>query len=156
MNDKQKVIDSFRGEYGFLSNFFEAPFYIEDVRYASVEHAYQAHKTLDESAKEIIRNAKSPAEAKKLGRCVQLRPDWDEVKVDLMKLFIQKKFENPFARHMLLSTNNTILIEGNTWNDVTWGVCKGVGQNLLGVILMETRSKIMEEESKDDEFASVE
>jgi predicted NAD-dependent protein-ADP-ribosyltransferase YbiA (DUF1768 family) len=53
-------IDSFKNEFGFLSNFYEAPIYVNGKRYASVEHAYQAHKTLNESAHNLIRVAKTP------------------------------------------------------------------------------------------------
>lgn len=144
-------IDSFKNEFGFLSNFYEAPIYINGKRYASVEHAYQAFKTLDESSHNLIREAKTPGIAKKLGRAVSLRKDWDTVKYDLMLTFVRKKFENPFLRPLLLATEGAELIEGNTWNDTIWGVCRGVGQNLLGKILMQVRNECREEESKLNE-----
>ena len=147
-NKKQRaVIDSFREEFGFLSNFYESTIYVDGKRYPSVEHAYQAHKTLDEISQKIIREAKTPGLAKKLGSAVQLRPDWESQKIALMRSFIKKKFENPFLRHLLLATGDAELIEGNTWNDVFWGVCRGKGQNWLGQILMETREEIKKEES---------
>jgi predicted NAD-dependent protein-ADP-ribosyltransferase YbiA (DUF1768 family) len=37
------------------------------------------------------------------------------------------------------------LIEGNTWNDRYWGVCRGTGKNRLGQILMRIRSEIRQE-----------
>jgi ribA/ribD-fused uncharacterized protein len=144
-------IESFTNEFGFLSNFYEAPIYVDGKRFASVEHAYQAHKTLDESAFNLIREAKTPGIAKKLGRAVSLRKDWDTVKYDLMLMFVRKKFENPFLRPLLLATEDAELIEGNTWNDTTWGVCRGVGQNLLGKILMQVRNECREEELKLNE-----
>lgn len=143
---KKTVIDSFRGDFGFLSNFHEATIYVDGERYRSVEHAYQAHKTLDPLSRRLIREAKTPGEAKKLGQSVRLRDDWESVKVDLMRSFIRKKFENPFLRPLLLATGDAELIEGNTWGDRTWGVYKGEGQNLLGKLLMQVRDEIATEE----------
>jgi hypothetical protein len=142
------VIDKFSKEsgHGFLSNFHQSTIYIDGVSYSSVEHAYQAHKTLDIETRNIIRSAKSSAEAKKLGRCLMLRPDWEEVKLDLMRSFIRQKFENPFLRPQLLATGDADLINGNTWNDTFFGVCRGVGQNWLGKILMDERERILKNE----------
>lgn len=143
------TIDSFRHDFGFLSNFYEATIYVGGKRYASVEHAYQAHKTLDPNAHELIRTAPSPSTAKKLGKAVQLRPDWDAVKVDLMRKFVTLKFENPFLRPLLLATADAVLIEGNTWNDTFWGVCRGQGQNWLGKILMDVREVCRAEQASE-------
>lgn len=143
------VIDSFRFQYGFLSNFHEAPIYVDGERYRSVEHAYQAYKTLDPWSRRLIREAATPGQAKKLGQGVSLRPDWDAVKVDLMRTFVRKKFDNPFLRPLLLATGNASLVEGNTWNDTFWGVCRGVGQNWLGKILMEIREECRKEEESE-------
>lgn len=150
-NDKKhqkSIIDSFTNEFGFLSNFYEAPIYVDGKSYRSVEHAYQAHKTLDQDSQKLIREAKTPGIAKKLGKSVKLRPDWESVKIDLMRTFVRKKFENPFLRPLLLATDNAELIEGNTWNDREWGVCRGEGKNLLGKILEEIREEIKNEESQ--------
>lgn len=73
---------------------------------------------------------------------MSLRGDWEQVKVDLMRTFVRKKFENPFLRPMLLTTGDAELVEGNTWNDTFWGVCRGAGHNWLGKILMEVRDEI--------------
>lgn len=148
----RRVIDRFVGKHAFLSNFYSSTIYVDAKAYATVEHAYQAHKSLDESVKETIRNAPTAAVAKKLGRAVILRSDWEDVKVDLMKSFIKKKFENPFLRPLLLQTDDATLIEGNHWNDTFWGVCRGKGLNVLGRILEEERRMILlEEELEADE-----
>lgn len=138
------IIDKFNKEsyYGFLSNFHPSTIYIDGVSYSSVEHAYQAHKTLDISSRDIIRSAKTSAEAKKLGRCLMLRSDWEDVRLDLLRSFIKQKFENPFLRPQLLATGDAELINGNTYSDTFLGVCKGVGQNWLGKLLMEERNRI--------------
>ena len=142
----KNTIDNFRGDFSFLSNFYEATIYVDGERYRSVEHAYQAHKTLDPWSRRLVRLAPSAAEAKKLGKSVPLRKDWDDVKVDLMRSFIRKKFENPFLRPLLLATGDVELIEGNTFGDTFWGVCRGTGQNVLGKILMEVRNEIKVED----------
>lgn len=141
------VIDSFRGDFGFLSNFFESSLWVNGVQYRSVEHAYQAAKAHDESTKKLIRDAKSPGIAKKLGYSCQLPPDWDNRKVGIMREIVSEKFKNPLLRAMLLATEDAELVEGNTWNDKFWGVCRGVGQNWLGKILMEVREECRQEEA---------
>jgi len=142
----QAVIDSFRGDFGFLSNFYEASIWVDKLQYRSVEHAYQAAKASDPSARELIRNAKRPGDAKRLGKAVQLPPDWEARKVDLMRDCLRQKFSNPLLRSLLLATGDAMLVEGNTWNDTFWGVCRGRGENWLGRLLMEVRSECMRQD----------
>jgi hypothetical protein len=151
MNTENHIISSFTNEagYGFLSNFHPSTIYVDGKSYKTCEHAYQAHKTLDENIRDIIRRAATPAEAKKLGRCIQIRPDWDSVKLELMRDFIKKKFENPFLRPRLLSTSNAELVYNNTWNDTFWGICRGTGSNWLGKIIMDERDAIQLEFAAD-------
>jgi len=145
------VIDDFspKLKYGFLSNFYPCTIYVDKKPFSSVEHAYQAYKTLDESARELIRKSKTPQEAKKLGRCVQIRPDWVDVRVPLMCSFLTQKFENPFLQHMLIETGDAQLVHNNSWNDKFWGVCRGEGENWLGRLLMEIRSDLITSITKD-------
>ena len=85
----------------------------------------------------------NPSEAKRLGRNVQLRPDWETVKYDIMYEVCKAKFEqNDDLREMLLDTGDAYLEEGNTWNDRCWGTCRGVGENHLGKILMRIRDEL--------------
>ena len=148
--DKPKI-DRFTKEagYEFLSNFFQSTVRFEGSLYPTCEHAYQAAKSTDEKVRSIIRKASSPAEAKKLGQGVQVRHDWHQIKVDVMRKLIREKFENPFLRPLLLATGDAELILNNKWNDKFWGVCRGVGENWLGRILMEERERIKEEEKAD-------
>lgn len=143
----QKVIDRFTKEagYEFLSNFHPSTVRFEGVLYPTVEHAYQASKTLDLKVRDLIRRAKSPADAKKLGQGITPREDWGEVKLDVMRRLISEKFENPFLRPKLLETEDSELILNNKWNDRFWGVCRGSGENWLGKILMEERERIKKE-----------
>lgn len=145
-------IKGFKGKFGFLSNFHESSFYVDGEKYTSVEHAYQAHKTLDLTSRKLIREAKKPALAKKLGQSVEVRKDWESVKLDLMRTFVYKKFSNPFLKDLLLSTGDLKLINVNTWNDTFWGVCNNVGHNHLGIILMEVRDLLRAEASKENEI----
>lgn len=144
-------IDSFRNEYSFLSNFFASLIIINGKKYATVEHAYQALKTSDVETHELIRNAKTPAIAKRLGRAIQLKSNWDNIKIEVMKFCLQKKFENPYLRAMLISTGVEELIEKNYWGDTFWGVDAKTlkGENWLGRLLTEIRENIKNE----DEYA---
>ena len=142
-------IDRFVGEFAFLSNFHPSTIYVNGVKYATIEHAYQAAKTNDQLTSALIASAKSPSIAKKLGRTVALREDWEDVKFDLMKKLIRLKFENPFLRPMLDATGDAELIEVNFWNDTTWGVCRGVGKNHLGRILQEVREENREKDAAE-------
>lgn len=141
-------VNRFVGQYAFLSNFYEASVWVDKQRYLTVEHAYQAAKTLDEQSKKLIREAKTPAIAKNLGKAVTLRPDWDDVKVEVMTALVRQKFQSPFLRAMLLKTGDRELIEGNYFNDKFWGFClkKNVGENWLGKILMKIREELKTED----------
>lgn len=133
------MIANFSGYYGFLSNFSYSPIEVEGLNYRTVEHAFQAYKTLDTSWRERIRLAPSPGAAKRLGRQCPKRSDWDDQRVRAMKFFLELKFRNPSLMEKLLKTAPQELVEGNTWGDTFWGVCKGEGQNMLGKLLMEIR-----------------
>lgn len=140
------MIDEFSGPYRYLSNFYPSLVVLDGVEYPTVEHAYQAAKTLDPNERRHILTAATPGRAKRLGRRVHLRPDWEEVKVQVMAKLVWQKFSrHPELRRQLLATGGQRLAEGNSWGDVFWGVCGGRGQNYLGRILMRVRSKLREE-----------
>ena len=91
-----------------------------------------------------ISKASTPGKAKKLGRKVNLRPGWDEMRISVMMAIIQEKFApDTQLAQQLIDTAPAELIEGNTWNDRFWGVCRGKGQNHLGKALMEWRSRLI-------------
>lgn len=135
-------IDNFVGEHRFLSNFSPSPLEVDGQSYATVEHAFQALKTENPTEQEIVRNARTPGQAKKLGRRVTLRADWNTARVGVMKMLLEKKFSDKVLRSELLATGDAELVEGNYWNDRFWGVCRGSGENWLGKLLMEIRSSI--------------
>jgi ribA/ribD-fused uncharacterized protein len=136
------VIDSFSAEFRFLSNFFPCKVKFDGVTYASVEHAYQASKTLDDQERDQIKRA-SVRDAKRLGRKVKLRSDFDHQKLNIMEDLLRQKFakDSEFAE-LLLLTGDEKLVEGNTWGDVFWGVCDGKGENHLGSLLMKIRDEL--------------
>lgn len=141
MSDIQ-VIDNFQGGYRFLSNYWSSPMIIEDLTYPTVEHAFQASKTLDREKRREISNMGTPYRAKQAGRKLVLRPKWEEIKVDIMLFYLRIKFQDPHLKQQLLDTGDDILIEGNDWHDTFWGICNGVGENHLGKLLMQVRSEI--------------
>lgn len=141
MNFGKILIDGFQGEYRFLSNFWPAIVHLEGVKYESVENAYQAAKTIIPMERDKFRGLK-PGAAKRLGKKITLRDDWNSVKLEVMRELIVEKFnEHNDLNEMLMATGDATLIEGNYWHDNFWGdcFCCGIGQNHLGEILMEVR-----------------
>ena len=140
--------------YSFLSNFYIGePIKFGGYDWQTGEHLYQAHKTLDGSSKGLewfhkIRLASDPQEAKTLGRNAPLRSDWEEVKLEVMRLTVRAKFDNYDLTQKLLLTGYAYLQEGTLWNDKIWGVelnpeivwYEREGTNWLGMVLMEQRA----------------
>jgi len=166
------VIDRFDGKYHFLSNFAASRFVWNFTMYnkageithipmpfecPTVEHPYQALKTLDTQEMYNILRAGTAGKAKRLGRKATMRPDWNEVKDNFMLQLLEKKFSDPYLREKLLETNGHVLIEGNTWHDNYWGdcycenesgehpECLETGKNMLGYLLMQLRDRIRRE-----------
>lgn len=138
------MIKAFQGEYRFLSNFYPAPLVFNGVAYPSSEHAYMAQKTLDEGLRMAISEAATPGEAKRLGRSIPLRPDWEAIKKQVMLDVVTAKFtQNQDLLVKLLQTGDQELVEGNNWGDRFWGVCpvgSDNGENWLGKTLMQVRA----------------
>lgn len=144
------MINSFEGYYEFLSNFYNVPVFYRGVLYDNSESAYQSAKTDDVDCKKLFIGC-NPGRAKRLGRKVPKRNDWEEIKESVMREVVHCKFsQNDDIAEMLLSTGNEELIEGNTWHDNFWGNCscsKCSGKekkNMLGKILMEERKSLKE------------
>lgn len=141
---RMEGIQGFRGNYSFLSNFYRCNLIVEDVFYLNAEAAFQAQKVLGHQARQEF-SYMQPAEAKKAGRKVLLREDWEKVKFDKMYQICKAKFtQNPELKEKLLATGDTELVEENTWGDTVWGTCGGRGENHLGRILMRVREEIKE------------
>lgn len=136
------MIDSFQKENEFLSNFYPSPIVYEGIEYPTVEHAFQAVKSLDENTRKMVARQETPGLAKREGRHLKLRSDWESVKVSIMHDLLLLKFSIPELKNKLLNTGNQFLVEGNYWHDTFWGVCNGEGENQLGHLLMEVRKEI--------------
>lgn len=134
-------INSFKGEYSFLSNFEKCSIEFEGLTYPSVEHAFQAAKTLDTN-KRLSFTKGSSCCAKRMGRCLKLRPGWEEIKDSVMYACLKNKFRNDDMRKKLIATGDAVLIEGNNHGDRYWGMVNGEGQNKLGLLLMQIRNEI--------------
>lgn len=138
----------FEGDYRFLSNFWPCSIEYEGAVYKSVEAAYQSAKTLDPKEREAVRACETPGQAKRMGKKVVVRSDWEGVKVCIMRALVILKFKDPELRARLLATGVKKLVEGNSWGDRFWGATWDrdekvlVGRNALGMILMGVRDDI--------------
>lgn len=137
------AITRFRDEYFFLSNFYPHKLTFHGMTFLNSEAAFQAMKTRD-LAEQLQFTLLTPQEAKRLGRRVNLRPDWEQVKDYMMSAVLRAKFSDPELRNWLLATGEQELVEGNTHGDTYWGVCNGNGRNMLGKILMQLRAEYRE------------
>lgn len=136
------MINDFRGNYFFLSNYYSCKVTYNGVTYQNTEAAFQAQKSTDKNVQRSF-SSLTPNEAKRRGRNVNLRKDWEDVKTQLMYEVCKAKFtQNTTLKEKLLSTENQELVEGNTWGDTIWGMVDGEGENRLGKILMQIRSEL--------------
>jgi ribA/ribD-fused uncharacterized protein len=132
-------------DYRFLSNFEFCPNGVEfeGLTYMSSEAAYQ-------SAKIAVVQDRKPftllhgKESKQAGRRIEeIRPDWNDVKVDVMHRVLTSKFtRNIGLKNMLIDTGDKYIAEDNYWGDVFWGICNGEGENMLGKLLMQVREEL--------------
>lgn len=145
------VIDSFTGKYAFLSNFYLGEPLVYWLVFDTAEHMFNALKTKDDSEAMWVSNAPTPAEAKRRGRQVTLKPGWDATeRFRAMRLTLGTKFLNDASlRSQLLATGDAELVEGNSWHDNVWGDCRcgrsacaTPGENHLGRLLMELREDL--------------
>lgn len=169
--------DSFEGpnEWAVLSNFYVGPepLVFRGREYRTGEHLFQALKATNKRDHDKVQNCATPAEAKQEGKhTLRLRPDWERVKYDAMRLVLEAKFrlgreEGP----LLLATGDALLVEGTMWGDRVWGVDvkagrkrwheiaqvderdaswmpgegweHGPGRNWLGTLLMARRCELL-------------
>lgn len=152
-----KAITSFSGKYAFLSNFAPTPVYVLVgrvwVKAPTVEHGYQASKTLDMNWRGKIISAPTAGAAKRMGNRVKSVVYWEDVKTIIMLELLRQKFARDKMRRALLRTEDADLIEGNVWHDNFWGVCVcgndassngdcGEGSNWLGRLLERVRTDV--------------
>lgn len=166
---KRDPILAFEGEYRFLSNFYDGIIDLKGKMFASAEHAFQCCKTRDPVWQKDIQRARSPMQARRLGRECPLREDWETIKVTIMRHVIAAKFPEVGAlSEKLHHTSTAVLVEGNDHGDRFWGAIwvprwslepgamlpwaerpgEGggtdvlVGENMLGKLLMERRTQL--------------
>lgn len=139
------MINEFRGKYFFLSNFYEVPVTYMSITYRNNEAAFQAQKVSSEDEHKTFSDL-NPSDAKKKGRHVQLRHDWEKIKFNIMYEICKAKFsQNEELKNRLIATDDEYLEEGNTWGDKIWGTVNGIGENRLGKILMRVREELKSE-----------
>jgi len=137
------TVKYFRGRFFFLSNFYPTPIILDGIKYPTLEHAFQAAKTLDLEERMEILACPTPGRAKRAGKRVTQRPGWLNRRIDVMTSLVSQKFQrNTKLGQLLLSTGEKELIEGNNYKDTFWGIFKGRGENNLGKILMEVRATL--------------
>ena len=154
------MIDSFKGRWSFLSNFYPAEIEHRGIKYPTVEHYYVAMKVNSDhiidgthfsasDLREFISKISTAGRVKRFGRqSVELRKDWESVRYDVMLYGVRQKFKHEHLKEMLLQTGDEELVEGNWWHDVYFGVCDcgkcPKGQNILGKILMLVRKETID------------
>jgi N-glycosidase YbiA len=144
---------STKDEHGFLSNFAPYPVDLDGKTWPTTEHYFQAQKFTDAQYAERIRMTASPMIAARLGRSrsVPIRPDWEQVKDEIMLRALRAKFsQRTDLREMLLSTGAARIVE-HTANDRYWGDgADGQGLNRLGELLMKVRDELRQATSQPE------
>ena len=135
------MINEFSGKYRFLSNFWSCYVSYAGEYYPSVENAYQAAKMANSEDRKRFLDIKA-SEAKKLGRVLPQRDDWEDERLDIMYQLVRQKFQDEMLSPLLIDTEDEELQEGNWWGDTFWGTVNGKGENHLGKILMKVRTEL--------------
>lgn len=133
--------NSYITEWSWLSNFSPHPV----GEWPTLEHAYQASRTLSPVERELVRRAHTPGAARNVGKTLTDRPNWSAIKVPVMKRALMVKFSAPELRQKLLDTGSEYLIHLSPW-DSFWGADhRGNGENVLGKLIMEVRNELKTE-----------
>ncbi len=150
--DRRLVIKFYRSNerpYGVFSNLYPSPVVFDGLTYPTAEHAYQAGKARKSEVRDWILSAPSPSLAAMAAHGLytwDVVPNWTEIKFDRMRRVLRAKFEqHSNLREILLSTGEARLVEAGTVNNAVnrlWGEVGGIGQNMLGVMLMELRTEL--------------
>lgn len=131
-----------QGKFKALANFYPVEIEIDSKKFKSVEHYYQACKATNDKDFNTIANAPDPYICKSLGTSLPNRKDWHDIKYEVMLKGLWAKFsEHKDLQDLLLSTGNGQIHE-HTFNDKYWAFFDGIGKDMLGIALMETREKL--------------
>lgn len=160
---RNETVNGFRNEFFFLSNFYPSlisvSFKNEFFEFPTAEHVFQAMKVKAISSNddknsyqdpvELLRqleSSKAPVKAKYWGRKIKINVEyWDSISIKAMRKTLDLKFtQHQHLKDKLIDTNDTKLVEYNSWNDTFWGVNEstGIGENNLGILLMELRESV--------------
>lgn len=144
---KRTEIAGFNGEYRFLSNFWYSPIVLEEIWFRTAEHAFQSAKGVNFNEVRQVISAATPGDAKRLGRKIQMKDNWMDIRNEVMELIVRAKFQqNTNLKDLLIETGDLPIIELNNWGDTYWGMTEYMGirkgQNFLGKILMKIRSEL--------------
>lgn len=144
-----------------FSQWYPAPFILDEVRYVSAEHYMMAEKAKlfnDIEVRERIIATSNPGSAKALGREVKgfNQEIWEQQRMNIViRANIAKFSQNKELGNFLISTGNRVLVEASPVDKI-WGIGlseqdKEVsnpllwnGLNLLGFALMKVRSVLIE------------
>lgn len=142
-----------------FSQWYEAQFSVDGMSYSTAEHFMMAEKARvfgDTSVRERVLAARTPAEAKALGRQVSGFDEnvWNEVRFSIVVAANHAKFsQNSSLQEFLMSTGEQVLVEASPVVGI-WGIGLAAdhadasrpehwpGQNLLGFALMEVRTRL--------------
>ena len=133
-----------RNDFFFLSNMYPCEIKYNGHIFQSSEAAFQAQKDLSRVSEFEGIDGKA---AKRLGRQVKIRKDWESVKLSIMEEILKIKFSDPVLANKLKAVKEPI-VEDNTWHDTFWGVCEGKGQNNLGKLLEKIKAELLKEKQK--------
>ena len=151
------MIEQFRDEYRWLSNFQPCEIEYEGRTYPSVEHFYVAMKSTNPEIREALSKGlfrypngdeiilKTAGQAKRFGQKFLIREDWEDIKVSTMEFGLRQKYGKDPFKSMLIATGDEEIQEGNTWKDTFWGVNLETkkGRNTLGKLLMSIRKDLI-------------
>lgn len=139
--------------YGAFSNLYKRPVWFEGVLYPTAEHAYQAGKARRPEVAEWLMNAPSPALVAMAAHGLyywDVTPGWSKTKFARMRAVLRAKFEqHADLRALLIDTGDARLVEAASVDNAVnrlWGEVNGVGENMLGRMLMELRAELREDE----------
>ena len=147
--NQMECIPSFRNELAFLSNMYTCEVVSKTWGvFLNAEAAYQAMKCID--ANDIAQfNHMCGYTAKRVGKTVHVRSDWNEVKLSIMEKILRAKFQGELLQKLLAVKGE--IVERNNWGDFYWGVCNGKGANHLGELLMKIRDEAIKNNIKFSE-----
>ncbi|MEZ4941758.1 MAG: NADAR family protein [Saprospiraceae bacterium] len=142
------MIWKFDKAYKWLSNFAPCTIVINGIAYPSVEHAFMSAKSNDVRWYLKCTDASiKPGTIKKMSRGILLLPNWDSIKVSVMRDCLNQKFRQEPYKTLLIETGDVFIQEGNFWGDTFWGVDlkSKTGENHLGKLIMAIRDELKNE-----------